>query len=654
MSEKLLHRGVDVENPESLAGGKVAKAKLPKSDTLPLPTSVKKSNKKPKTTKSFNEALTEDLVSAKFNALGYFNNAQLKIERQQTTKARINKLLQNASKRGSCKGYPDFIVTSEAENNFVCVIECKADVTKHQSEHLNKYSDYAVDGAKLYADYLSKEMDVLYIGVSGQTEAELKVSHYLKLKNQKESPVFKNELLGFNSYLDQYKQERFRVDYDNLIKYTKTLNESMHAKKIPENNRAILFSGILIAFEDDTFYNTYASYTNAKRLSDFLVESITQKLEYSNIQKTRVHEMQQAYNFIKSHTALIDEGYLIELVSEIHDEVRPFIKSNEYFDILSHCYVEFLKYANNDSGLGIVLTPAHIAELFCEIANVNCNSVVFDNCCGTSSFLVAAMQKMVNDAAGDKEAIEQIKKRQLVGIEYQDHIFTLGVSNMIIHGDGKTNIMKGDCFKKINEIGQYKPTVGLLNPPYNDVTGIDELEFIDNNLSAIEKNGIVVAIVPMRCALYQKGQGLALKQRILAKHTLEAVMSMPDDLFYPIGTVTCIMVFRAHVPHETSKCKTWFGYWKDDGFIKVKHRGRVDVANKWNMTLSYWLEIYRNREVHAGESVTKKVTAADEWCAEAYMETDYSKITQADFEMVVRNYAVFKLLSGEGSQDENG
>jgi type I restriction enzyme M protein len=54
----------------------------------------------------------------------------------------------------------------------------------------------------------------------------------------------------------------------------------------------------------------------------------------------------------------------------------------------------------------------------------------------------------------------------------------LGVSNMIIHGDGKTNIMKGDCFKKINEVAQYKPTVGLLNPPYNDVTGIDELEFI--------------------------------------------------------------------------------------------------------------------------------------------------------------------------------
>lgn len=567
--------------------------------------------------------------------------------------AQVAKLLKSASKRGSGKGYPDFIVTSKEENNFVCVIECKPDIAKHVSDSGTKYADYAVDGAKLYAEYLSKEMDVLYIGVSGQTEAELKVNHFIKLKNDKPIEVFKpNTLYGFDSYLEQYKKARFRVDYDNLIKYTKTLNENMHKKKIPENNRAILFSGILIALEDDTFYNTYASYTDAKRLSDFLVDSVTQKLNAANIQKTRVHEMQQAYNFIKSHTALIDEEYLLDLVKEIHAEVRPFIKSNSYFDIISRCYVEFLKYANNDSGLGIVLTPPHIAELFCDIADVNMNSIVYDNCCGTSGFLIAAMQKMITDAQGDLAAIDTIKKRQLIGVEYQDHIFTLSVSNMIIHGDGKTNIIKGDCFKKVDEVKKFRPSIGLLNPPYNDVTGIDELVFIENNLSTISTNGIVVAIVPMRCALYQKGEGLAIKERILETHTLEAVMSMPDDLFYPVGTVTCIMVFRANIPHKNSKRKTWFGYWKNDSFIKVKHRGRVDVNQKWEATKSHWLEMFRNRDTHAGESVMQYVTASDEWCAEAYMETDYSKITQADFEKVVRNYAVFKLLNSESNIDE--
>ena len=583
--------------------------------------------------------------------LGYDQDKSIRIEREQTSDTQIDKLLQTASKKGNGKGFPDFVITSpKTAKDLVCVVECKADITKHQSETLTKYADYAVDGAKLYASYLSKEMDVLYIGVSGQNEQELRVNNYLQLKNEKPEEVFNpNKLYPFTDYIEQYKKARFRVDYENLIKYTRTLNEEMQKKKIPENNRAILFSGILIALEDDHFYNTFQAYTDALLLSELLIAGILRKLRAASIQATRVNAMEQAYNFIKSHTALIDEGYLIKLVSEIHKEVRPFIKSNQYFDIISHCYVEFLKYANNDSALGIVLTPAHITELFCELANVTKDSVVLDNCCGTSSFLIAAMQKMIKQANGNQSEIEKIKKERLIGIEYQDHIFTLAVSNMIIHGDGKTNITQGDCFTKIGEVKKYKPTIGLLNPPYNDVNGLDELVFIENNLSAIEKNGIVVAIVPMRCALYQDGQGAILKQRLLDNHTLEAVMSMPDDLFYPIGTVTCVMVFRAQVPHATSNRKTWFGYWKNDGFIKAKHRGRIDANEQWQTICDKWLESYRNREVHVGESVMQYVTAQDEWCAEAYMETDYTKITQADFEKVVRDYAVFKLLNAKGN-----
>jgi len=87
------------------------------------------------------------------------------------------------------------------------------------------------------------------------------------------------------------------------------------------------------------------------------------------------------------------------------------------------------------------------------------------------------------------------------------------------------------------------------------------------NLNALEKNSLCVAIVPMSCAIGKD----YLKEKILENHTLEAVMSMPDELFYPVGTVTCIMVFRAGIKHN-SKVKTWFGYWKDDGFMKLKKR----------------------------------------------------------------------------------
>ena len=117
-----------------------------------------------------------------------------------------------------------------------------------------------------------------------------------------------------------------------------------------------------------------------------------------------------------------------------------------------------------------------------------------------------------------------------------------------------------------------------------------------------------------------------------------------DELFYPVGVVTCIMVFTAGVAHQDSKKKTWFGYWKNDSFIKSKHKGRIDSKETWSAIRDRWIEQYRNREVHAGESVTKAVSENDEWCAEAYMETDYGKISQTDFEKVVKDYAVFKLL----------
>ena len=121
-------------------------------------------------------------------------------------------------------------------------------------------------------------------------------------------------------------------------------------------------------------------------------------------------------------------------------------------------------------------------------------------------------------------------------------------------------------------------------------------------------------------------------------------MTMPDELFYPVGIITCIMVFTANIPHKVSDRKTWFGYWKNDGFVKTKHRGRIDLEGRWPSIRQHWVDSFRNREVHVGESVLHKVTADDEWCAEAYMETDYQKVGRGDFERAVRDFMVFRLL----------
>ena len=124
-------------------------------------------------------------------------------------------------------------------------------------------------------------------------------------------------------------------------------------------------------------------------------------------------------------------------------------------------------------------------------------------------------------------------------------------------------------------------------------------------------------------------------------------MSMPDDLFYPIGTVTCIMVFTAHTPHDNDEHhESWFGYWKNDGFRKDKILGRIPKTNdSWESIKKEWLASFSNKKDIPGFSVRKKVTKDDEWCAEAYLETDYSDITEEEFENQLKKYWVFKTLN---------
>jgi type I restriction enzyme M protein len=103
------------------------------------------------------------------------------------------------------------------------------------------------------------------------------------------------------------------------------------------------------------------------------------------------------------------------------------------------------------------------------------------------------------------------------------------------------------------------------------------------------------------------------------------------------------LIATAHLPHPRQK-KTWFGYCRDDGFIKTKHLGRLDLHGRWAVIKERWVGAFLSRDIVPGFSVMQRVEADDEWCAEAYMETDYSALTQSHFEEVVQNYAVFRLL----------
>lgn len=574
----------------------------------------------------------------------------IEIEEQSSDNPQIDKLLKTASKKGTGKGRPDFLISYKKNSDFLIVVECKAETTKHISKNKDKYSEFAVDGVLLYASYLAKSFDVLAIALSGETEAELKVSHFLHLKTEKKATqVFGNKLLSVENYLNAYlkSEQKTRQDYNILLEFTRELNEKLHSYKILESQRSLLISCVLIALENQAFRNSYASHNTPKNLANALVQTVSNELEGANIDNKRLENLNMQFSFIKTDTSLSTKDKILkELIDEIDENINTFIKTHEYFDVLGRLYIEFLRYANSDKGLGIVLTPPHITELFADLSQVNKNSVAYDNCTGTGGFLISAMKKMIEDAKDDQNKIKEIKANQLIGVEYQSHIFALAVSNMYIHQDGKTNIINGSCFDKniISKVQKIKPTVGFLNPPYksNKKNDTDELEFILNNLECLTDGGTCIAIVPMQSALAQRGKVLELKKQLLEKHTLEAVLSMPNELFHnsDVNVVSCIMIFTAHKPHYKNK-ETYFGFYKDDGFVKRKGKGRIDEYGTWEIIKEKWLTNFFNKKREAGFSINKVVTAKMEWAAEAYMETDYSKLNEKDFENNILEYATF-------------
>jgi type I restriction enzyme M protein len=609
-----------------------------------------------------NERITENLFEKLLEKYDYINNSNISVEYQKSKINDINRLLNYSSKNSkNNKGYPDFIITSKKIPDFIIVVECKASVNKHKSSTLQEVKDYAVDGALHYAKSLSKNYNVLAIGFSGQNEHEYNLNMYLHAKGEIESSEFKNkenklvsnnlkngEFLSFNDIVEiaSFDEAIYNSRHQDLIACASDLHNFMrdHAK-LTESEKPLLVSGTLLALYNDAFNTSFNKHA-PEDLQQEWISVITKEIDKAELPQAKKKNMIQPYTSISMHpelgkpTGTYPKGILYELIEKLHTNVFPYIKYMIDYDVVGNFYGEFLKYTGGDKkGLGIVLTPKHITELFADIAELKKDSVVLDPCAGTGGFLVSAMHKMLSYAV-TKEDEENIKKNNLIGIEQQPNMFALAASNMILRGDGKANLYQDSCFDITEEIKKHKCTVGMINPPYSQKgESLHELDFVFNMLYMLEKGATGIVIIPMSCVIKKS----SLKEKLLKHHTLEAVMSMPSDLFYPVGTVTCIVVFKAHMPHKDTNKETWFGYWKDDGHKLLRHQGRVSI--NWNEVKDKWLYNYRNKKEIAGESVMQLVTAEDEWCVEAYMETDYSTLNEEDFIKTIKDYTAFKFLN---------
>ena len=404
------------------------------------------------------------------------------------------------------------------------------------------------------------------------------------------------------------------------------------AVKLSDQDKATLIAGIIIALNHEYFKKTYCEVVDEDEFMDAFDRAIKWSIQKSEYLKTGHDAIYSSFDFIK-HNANFKKTiehnntrYIaLQLLTEIiENSICRIAKDYPEYDVMGDFYNEFAKYSGADQqSLGIVLTPHHIADFMSELLDINENDIILDICCGTGALPIAARKYSTN---------------RIVGVEYQPRMMALCFANMIMRGYNST-LYLGDSFGEdmLAEIKTQKPTKMIINPPYAQ-EGYPELGFIKRGLDQLVEGGLGVAIVPTSCAIKNDTLTKNLKEEILGNHQLLATFSMPDQLFYPVGVVTIVMLFRAHTPHSDV---SFFGYMKDDGFEITRTSGRQDTQNKWADIRDEMLTLYRESVEEAGKSALEEVGATDEWCCEAYMKTDYSDITPEMFKSEMINFNLF-------------
>lgn len=504
-----------------------------------------------------------------------------------------------------------------------------------------------------------------------------------------------SELTSILSF-EEYEELCFGKVNDKLkvVDSIKVLNELLHSDGITEKLRSQFVGTCLLALKNGLVYEgikpTKDKTGKELKPEQVILKNIKEILEGLLSQGgdlNKVGKLAILNNKVLEDQDVTSLNYqeLKSLLDYIDNNIVPYIndKNTAGQDLLNLFFTTFNKYVGK-SDKNQAFTPDHICDFMSKVVNVNKNSRVLDPCCGSGAFLVRAMTDAMDDCNTESER-DAVKKNQIFGIEYEDGAFGLSSTNMLIHGDGNSNIIQDSMFNKGKWITDANIDIVLMNPPYNATKKSCDPEYTKNWTSKVtqdpskglhfvewvarqvtgqgedkiakNKTAKIAVLLPMQAAIGNSKETKLFKKNMLEKYTLEAVFSLPDEMFYPgASAVACCMIFDLSQNHTKSDKDTFFGYFKDDKFIKRKGLGRVERVTDngeslWEQVKSEWLSLYRNKREVAGLSVMKKVGYEDEWLAEAYMETDYSTLSSDDFQRTINHYLSFLVKEGEYGND---
>ncbi len=506
---------------------------------------------------------------------------------------------------------PDFKAMIDKDRPEAVIILNSIDCWVIETKRDKKDIDKALDEAKnQYAQKINKSKKIKCILISGvagnDTDGYIVRNQYLKngiwndvLFNGKEKNILlskeqvayliSNETFDWNEFPD--------LPEEKYISSAIDINEILHNAGINKNKRARFLAGLILSISKNIDIDLRIPDTTA------LVEMVNTSIK----SKLREVRKDNFFDFLKLELPPTQENHIkyrkaiIETIKELQTlDIQNAMASGK--DILGEFYEKFLKYGNGAKEIGIVLTPRHVTEFAVDIVGINYNDYIFDPTCGTGGFLVAGFDYIRKTAS--LEQIEIFKENNIFGVEQDDEVVALALVNMIFRGDGKNNIKEGNCLqnnieKKIDEktkivtgeftkrdnIAPKNPIITkvLMNPPFALKKGDEkERHFIDYALSQMQDAGILFAIVPI--SVMVESSGMVWRKELLRCHTILSVITLPEELFYPVSVGTVGVFIKKGFAHDFKNQNVYFARAVTDGYRKKKGKRLKDKRERNQLT----------------------------------------------------------------------
>lgn len=601
------------------------------------------------------------------------------------------------------KGYKGKLVKLDANGQ----VENK---TAKNEPHFKNINSYAVNGAVHYANALlhfTNYTDIIAIGMTGyknengNIEKQIGVYYVSKsnfgagqnVGNYSDFSFLKKE--NFNNFIDKVKtlsltqdeidklkEQREREITASLVKLNNDIYQN--EKGLGENDRVYLVAASIIATigipgkvapleKSDLKSSAEEGNTDG----DIMVRKITAFLSKKDLPKDKreliVRTLQNTLTTENINKAENGESQLKRVFTKIVDDLGIYYKIGLTTDFTGKLFNEMYGWLgfSQDKLNDVVLTPSYVATLLVRLARVNKDSYVWDFATGSAGLLVAAMNEMLIDAKNTitspdelAEKSVKIKAEQLLGLELLPSVYMLAILNMILMGDGSSNILNKNSLTDFNgnygfgkNKNKFPADAFVLNPPYS--ANGNGMNFVEKALGMMNKG--YAAIIIQNSA--GSGKATEYNKRILKNNTLLASIKMPIDLFIGKSSVqTNIYVFRVHEAHNKDDIVKFIDF-SNDGYTRTNRKKAscnlkdTDHAKERYEELVNLVRFGKSKlnfftEAEYYEGTIDPENGAD-WNQSAPIDT---RPTIEDFKKTVSDYLAWEvsnLLKHQNSEDES-